>query len=54
MGNYNSFRSFSRAIKDRMESRYDCSVNMDEMLLDQTEDTQVGFQREMICIDLCY
>ena len=46
MENYDSFRSFSRAIKDRMESRYDCSVHMDEMLLDQTEDTQVGFQRD--------
>lgn len=46
MENYNSFRSFSKAIKDRMESKYDCSVHMDEMLLDQSDDTEVGFQRD--------
>ena len=44
MTNHDSFASFARAFHDALPSEWD--TNMDDLHLEQTDGTQVGYQRD--------
>lgn len=46
MSNYQSFKLFATDVVEEMESLDDCSIHMDERMLEQTNNRQVGFQRD--------
>lgn len=46
MSEYNSLTEFTEAVKNRMESKYEAEVSVDELLIEKTNGSQSGLQRD--------
>lgn len=46
MTDYNSLESFTNGVKNKIQSKYEAEVSVDELLIEQTNGSQAGLQRD--------